>query len=185
MLTRIHVFLVFTTAQKTIGNTKRIDPSKSSGRQNWPKIDRVAQNWHHFLKDVPPKTCSWKHMNLLMHFGRVLAHCWYLLGSNCFPFASLLYMFLCFHVLVAPTFEPNIAKLANVSSVIYSWPNKVLTQFCQDLSRSAKFKQDQPKEAENSKHHLPKSFTNRRALKLRERRCHAAWRLRVYLHILT
>ena len=52
-------------------------------------------------------------------------------------------------------------------------------KICQDLQRSAKIKQDQPKDrqAQTCKRHLQKQIMKRRAPKMRGRRCHAAWRL--------
>ena len=52
-------------------------------------------------------------------------------------------------------------------------------KICQDLPRSAKIKQDQPKDrqAQTCKRHLQKQIMKRQAPKVRGRRCHAAWRL--------
>ena len=97
-----------------------------------------------------PETCSWKRIDLSMHFGRPLAQFWYALGSSWFPFPFLLFLqFSMFSHAYSTDLWTEYFKACKCFLLDLQSTNKVLTKICQNLPNSNKINQ------RNAKHKLP------------------------------
>ena len=128
MNSNVLVFLVFATAPKTLIKHQADWPFEIQ----WPlKWDTTSIKWRPngtlFSKKVLPKTSSWKRIDFWMH----LLALWLTFGTLWVPIGSMFFncWYNCQYVsmLLAPTFEPLVAKHGPHP------PIKWMQMFCQDL----------------------------------------------------